>query len=86
MEYINFEIELIKTIKLRRDKFRVFEKKDDIEYSITKRITKLYRMALVYFKSDVDLWMSYINYCTQTRFLNAVTEAYKQMVNVSIVT
>lgn len=82
MEYINFEVELIKTIKSRRDKFRVFEKKDDIEYSITKRITKLYRMALVYFKSDVNLWMSYINYCTQTRFLNVVTEAYKQMVNV----
>lgn len=82
LTYINYEVKLIREIKLRRDKFRISEKKDEIEYSVTKRVTKLYKMALSYFKSDVKLWMSYINFCTQTRFVNTVSEAFKQMLQV----
>lgn len=84
LRYINYEVKLLREIKLRRDKLRIGEKKSDIEYAIAKRVVKLYQIVLSYFQSDVRMWMSYINFCTQTKFTTVVTQAFKQMLQVNI--
>lgn len=82
LRYINYEVKLLREIKLRRDKLRIGDKKTDIEYSIAKRVVKLYQVVLTYFQSDVRMWMSYINFCTQTKFTTVVTQAFRQMLQI----
>lgn len=82
MQYIDYEVKLLKEIKLRRDKYRKSEKKADIEYVISKKIVKLYQALLGYFPNEVKIWTSFINFCTHTKFWNVVTQAFQQMLQV----
>ncbi|XP_044736821.1 U3 small nucleolar RNA-associated protein 6 homolog [Chrysoperla carnea] len=79
LSYIEFEINLLEDIHLRRLKHCVAGKKSDIEQSITNRIIKLYEQSITKFTNDISLWLSLISFGTQAGRLEKVSEINKKM-------
>lgn len=65
LRYIQYEMDLLKLLRLRREKKGITQKKADIEFIITNRVNRLFKQAIQRFKEDVKLWMSYIKFCKQ---------------------
>ncbi|PNF31407.1 U3 small nucleolar RNA-associated protein 6-like protein [Cryptotermes secundus] len=82
LRYIQYEMDLLKLLRLRREKKGVTHKKADIEFVITNRVNRLFKQAIQRFKDDVKLWISYIKFCKQMRFRSSVSRTLVQMLQV----
>ncbi|XP_025828841.1 U3 small nucleolar RNA-associated protein 6 homolog [Agrilus planipennis] len=79
-EYIVYEQTLLKDIRLRRDKFRVGEKKDAIEHRIIKRIRELYEMAIQYYPNDFLLFIQFFKFCKRVNYVNTTNNIVTKMI------
>ncbi|XP_019852946.1 PREDICTED: U3 small nucleolar RNA-associated protein 6 homolog isoform X2 [Amphimedon queenslandica] len=66
LKAIEFEYNLDKLRKLRKEKMGVVGMSQDGEFGIINRITSLYRRATTYFKDDISLWLNHIDHCRCT--------------------
>lgn len=60
--YIQHETNILRLVELRRNKQKISEKKQDIDYQIRKRIHKLYDTAIQRFADDDVLCLSYFKF------------------------
>ncbi|XP_074042828.1 U3 small nucleolar RNA-associated protein 6 homolog [Leptinotarsa decemlineata] len=67
-DYIQYEKILLRDIKLRRNKLRIADKKNSIEFKILKRIKYLYEIALQRFSNDFQLSLSHFKFCKESKF------------------
>lgn len=84
LNYINYEDSLLKLICSRRDKYKIGEKKGSIEYSIIKRIKKLYEEALRFSPNNYDLCIKYFLFCKRVRYVEPATAAVDRLLKVDI--
>ncbi|XP_069701593.1 U3 small nucleolar RNA-associated protein 6 homolog [Periplaneta americana] len=81
LRYIQFEMDLLKGVKTRRENMGLGNKKD-IEFAIANRVNRLFSKAIKRFPSDVRIWISYIKFCKQMRFFSVVGRTLAQMMQV----
>lgn len=82
LKYINYEKNLLLLIKKRRENTRNFNKKKDIDNSIAKRISKLYKAAIVRCQKDVDLWLSHIDFCKTMHWNDTISGMFTRLLQV----
>lgn len=82
LKYISYEQCLLKLVKIRRDKVGFTHRFKEIDLSIANKIALLFRQACFGNKSDVDLWLSYISFCKDMKWLGHVSKVYGQMLGV----
>lgn len=83
LNYINFEEDLLKLIRIRRDKHKIAEKKGSIDYRIIKKIKELYLDAIRCAPDNYDVCVKYYLFCT--RNAQPATEAVERLLRVSVV-
>ncbi|KOC63457.1 U3 small nucleolar RNA-associated protein 6 like protein [Habropoda laboriosa] len=82
LRYIQYEMDLLKLIKQRRDKFGIAQKKSDIDHTITNKMNHLYRDAIFKFQDDIRFWIAYIKFCKHVHFHNSVSHILGRMLQV----
>ncbi|KAJ8976634.1 hypothetical protein NQ317_011141 [Molorchus minor] len=70
-DYIMYEKLILKTIKLRRNKYRVADRKNSLEFKIIKRIKHLYEVVLQRFSNDFSVYLSYFKFCKECNYNRA---------------
>lgn len=83
LDYINYERIILKDIKIRRNKFRVMDRKNAIEFKISKRIKYLYDIAIQRFSNDYQLFISYFKFCKESDYTGAASRIMETMIKVS---
>ncbi|XP_018308031.1 U3 small nucleolar RNA-associated protein 6 homolog isoform X1 [Mycetomoellerius zeteki] len=63
LRYIQYEMDLLKLIKQRRDKYDITQKRSVIDYGITNKINNLYKEAISKFQDDIRFWVAYMKFC-----------------------
>lgn len=81
--YIQFEKNLLRDTKLRRNKLKIGAKKNKIEFKILKRIKYLYEIALQRFTNDFSLCLAYFKFCHESNYHQAASLAIQNMLKVS---
>ncbi|XP_066901466.1 U3 small nucleolar RNA-associated protein 6 homolog [Halyomorpha halys] len=79
LRYIKFEVELMLVIKQKMQDKGLLQKKNNLVYSITNRINRLYNIAIRRFPSDCKIWLSYLKYCKQVKLYTCVSRLLDQM-------
>ncbi|KAF7402853.1 hypothetical protein HZH66_005120 [Vespula vulgaris] len=82
LRYIQYEMDLLKLIKQRRDKFGITHKKSDIDYAIANKVNHLYKEAIFKFQDDIRFWIAYIKFCKHVRFQSCVSRMISKMLQV----
>lgn len=76
LKAIEFEYNLDKLRKLRKERMGVVGMSQDGEFGIMNRITSLYRRATTYFKDDISLWLNHIDHCRSTNQHSMTSKLY----------
>lgn len=79
LRYIKFEVELLMVVKQKTQEKGIQLKKNNLAFSITNRINRLYNIAIRRFPSDCKLWLSYIKFCKQVKLYTCVSRLLDQM-------
>ncbi|CAK9829319.1 U3 small nucleolar RNA-associated protein 6 homolog [Anthophora retusa] len=82
LRYIQYEMDLLKLIKQRRDKFGITQKKSDIDHTITNKMNHLYRDAIFKFQEDIRFWIAYIKFCKHVHYHNNVSHILGRMLQI----
>ncbi|KAK2586790.1 hypothetical protein KPH14_011815 [Odynerus spinipes] len=82
LRYIQYEMDLLKLIKQRRDKFGITQKKSDIDYAIANKVNNLYKEAIFKFQDDIRFWVAYIKFCKHVHFQSSVSRMIGKMLQV----
>nr|XP_003705650.1 PREDICTED: U3 small nucleolar RNA-associated protein 6 homolog [Megachile rotundata] len=82
LRYIQYEMDLLKLVKQRRDKFGINQKKSDIDLIITNKMNRLYMDAIYKFQDDIRFWIAYIKFCKHVHFHNNVSHILGRMLQV----
>ncbi|CAH2242741.1 jg11899 [Pararge aegeria aegeria] len=82
VQYIAFELTLLEDISLRRRQAKLTEKRKDIEYSIAKRLNKVFKQFVYRYQNDVAIYFEYIKFCQSVGFDYAVSAILGQMLQI----
>lgn len=81
LRYIQYEMDLLKLIKQRRDKFGITQK-SDIDHTIANKMNHLYKDAIFRFQDDIRFWIAYMKFCKHVRFHSNVSHMLGRMLQV----
>lgn len=84
VQYIAFELALIEDIILRRKQINIYEKRNDIEYAIAKRLNKIFKQLISRFQNDIAIFFEYIKFCRSVGFDHAVSAMIGIMLQVCL--
>ncbi|XP_028134688.1 U3 small nucleolar RNA-associated protein 6 homolog [Diabrotica virgifera virgifera] len=79
-DYINYELSLLKDIKLRRKKLKISENKDKIEIRILNNIKSRYEIALQRFTNEMNFHLEYFKFCREYNFHQAACLCVQNMI------
>uniref|UniRef100_A0A6P7H3M7 U3 small nucleolar RNA-associated protein 6 homolog n=1 Tax=Diabrotica virgifera virgifera TaxID=50390 RepID=A0A6P7H3M7_DIAVI len=79
-DYTDYELSLLKDIKLRRKKLKISENKNKIEISILKNIKSRYEIALQRFTNEMNLHLEYFKFCREYNFRQAAYLCVQNMI------
>ena len=82
LKYISYEQCLLKLIKIRRKKSGFTHRVKQVDHVISHRIASLFGAAVVRYKSDADLWMTYISFCKDLKWFGTASNVYRMMLQV----
>lgn len=82
-DYIDYEQELLRNIRKRRDKRNIIDKKGSIENKIIRRIKNLYEIAFQRFPDDIPLLSSFLKFCKQINRINNACDVVSNMLKVN---
>lgn len=82
LKYISYERSLLRLIKMRRKKHGFDHRTKEIDQKIAKRIAGIFRGAVFRDQSDVSMWVSYIDFCREMKWIGSVTNIYSRMLQV----
>lgn len=81
INYINYEKKLIELIKIRRKQIGVYEKRQQIEASISRRVLKQARLLTRLWPSHLDTWALRINFAHFIGWKEEISGAYTEQVH-----
>ncbi|XP_063228189.1 U3 small nucleolar RNA-associated protein 6 homolog [Bacillus rossius redtenbacheri] len=79
LRYIQYEIDVLNLVKVRRQKMGLSGSKADIEYSIANRLNRLFRIAVTVFKDDIRIWAWYLSFCKRVGFHSSASNMLARM-------
>ncbi|CAK1550599.1 unnamed protein product [Leptosia nina] len=82
VQYIAYELALLEDISLRRKQAKMFNKRQDIEYAIAKRVNKVFKQFIMRYQNDVQIYFEYIKFCKSVNFEYAISSIIHQMLQV----
>ncbi|XP_011646217.1 U3 small nucleolar RNA-associated protein 6 homolog [Pogonomyrmex barbatus] len=82
LRYIQYEMDLLKLIKQRKDKYGITQKKTDIDFAIVNKMNNLYKEAISKFQDDIRFWIAYMKFCKHMHFHSNVTDMLSRMLQV----
>ncbi|XP_012267956.2 U3 small nucleolar RNA-associated protein 6 homolog [Athalia rosae] len=82
LRYIQYEMDLLKLIRQRRDKLGINHKKSDIDYSIANKVNMLYKQAIFKFQDDLRFWIAYMKFCKHVKFHSSISRMIGRMLQV----
>lgn len=82
LKYISYENSLLQLIRVRRKKVGFQHRFKEIERSIATRIAGKYRAVVHRNPSDVQLWLSYIEFCRKQKWSGTVSSLFGKMLQV----
>ncbi|XP_023221341.1 uncharacterized protein LOC111623092 [Centruroides sculpturatus] len=82
LKYIYYEKCLLSLIQKRRKETHNFNKKKEIDISIAKRVSKLYKAAIVRCQKDVNLWLEHIDFCKTMHWNETVSGMFTRLLQV----
>ncbi|EFN69487.1 U3 small nucleolar RNA-associated protein 6-like protein [Camponotus floridanus] len=83
LRYIQYEMDLLKLIKQRRDKYGINQNKSDIEFAITAKMNKLYEDAICNFQDDIRFWIAYVKFCKHIHSYSNISKILNKMLQVN---
>lgn len=82
LKYIAYEESLLKLVKIRRNKSGFHHKISQIDYTISANIRALYRKVVFKYQFDIQLWLSFINFCKSIKMFAKVSALYSRMLRI----
>ncbi|EZA47219.1 U3 small nucleolar RNA-associated protein 6-like protein [Ooceraea biroi] len=82
LRYIQYEMDLLKLIKQRRDKYGITQKTSDIDYAIANKMNNLYKDAIFKFQDDIRFWIAYMKFCKHVHSNSNVSHMLSRMLQV----
>lgn len=82
VQYIAYELALLEDISIRRKKGKLGEKKKDIEFSVAKRLNKVFKQFIYRFQNEIEIYFEYIKFCRCVGFDHALSGIIGQMLQV----
>jgi len=82
LKYIQYEIDLLSLLRLRRQKIGYHHKKSEIDYTIAKRINKIFNMAISRFPVDTKIWLFQIEFCKKMKWNSSISQIFIKMLKV----
>lgn len=82
LKYIRYEDSLLQLIRIRRKKMGVYHRYKEIERCIASRIAGIYSSLVKRYPSNVQLWLSYIEFCRKQKWKGTVSSLFAKMLNV----
>lgn len=82
LKYIAYEESLLRLIKIRRNKSGFHHKISQIDYTISANIRALYRKVVFKYQFDIQLWLSFINFCKSIKMFAKVSALYSRMLRI----
>jgi len=84
LAYIQYEMGILSLIELRREKTGYLHKKEEIDYAVARRITKLYKILQHRFQSDVKVWLSHIDFLKRMKWNDVIGRTFRRMLQVHV--
>jgi len=82
LSYIQYEVNLLSLLDIRRESTGYQHKKAEIEGGIKTRINKLYKILEHRFQSDVNIWLSHIQFLKSIKWDSSVSRIYLRLLQV----
>jgi len=82
LSYIQYEVNLLTLLNIRRENTGYQHKKAEIEGAIRTRINKLYKILEHRFQSDVNIWLSHIQFLKSIKWDSSVSRVYLRLLQV----
>ncbi|OXU21679.1 hypothetical protein TSAR_004042 [Trichomalopsis sarcophagae] len=82
LRYIQYQMDLMKLVKQRREKCGITKKKTDIDFTIANKINHLYKEAIMKFQDDLRFWIAYMTFCKHVKFHKCVSRMLGRMLAV----
>ena len=82
LRYICYEESLLRLVAVRRKKTGYSHKTKEIDQSIASRISALYRAVVFRNQADVQLWLSYIEFCRKMNWKGNMGSLFTRMLQV----
>lgn len=82
LKYISYEDSLLQLVKIRRKKTGFNHRYKEIERSMASRIAGIYKNMVTRYKSDLQLWLSYIEFCRKQKWNGNVSSLFNNMLKV----
>ncbi|XP_012523269.1 U3 small nucleolar RNA-associated protein 6 homolog [Monomorium pharaonis] len=82
LRYIQYEMDLLKLVKQRRDKYGITQKRSVIDYAITNKMNNLYKDAINKFQDDIRFWIAYMKFCKHVHFHSNIDNMLGRMLQV----
>ncbi|XP_054716676.1 U3 small nucleolar RNA-associated protein 6 homolog [Uloborus diversus] len=82
LQYIDFEVNLLALIEKRRDRLLCDSKKKEIDYSISRRINSLFKIAISKFPEDEKLYLDQIQFCKKRKMHETISSLYTKLLRV----
>ncbi|XP_038613381.1 U3 small nucleolar RNA-associated protein 6 homolog [Tachyglossus aculeatus] len=79
ISYIQYEINLLELIKKRRARTGYSFKKEEIEYSIIRRIQGVFRRATAKWQDDIQLWLSHVAFCKKWNMKTQLSKLFSSL-------
>jgi U3 small nucleolar RNA-associated protein 6 len=79
LKYISYEDSLLQLIKVRRQQIGFHHRFKEIERSIATRIAAIYKNVVYRYQSDMQLWLSYIEFCRKQKWKGTVSSLFAKM-------
>ena len=79
LKYISYEESLLQLIKIRRQRIGFHHRFKEIERSIATRIAGMYKNVVNRNQSDMQLWLSYIEFCRKQKWKGTVSSLFAKM-------
>eukprot|EP00090_Calanus_glacialis_P009595 TRINITY_DN17984_c0_g1_i1.p1 TRINITY_DN17984_c0_g1~~TRINITY_DN17984_c0_g1_i1.p1 ORF type:complete len:572 (-),score=233.17 TRINITY_DN17984_c0_g1_i1:52-1767(-) len=82
LSYIQYEVNLLSLLDIRRENTGYHHKKAEIEGGIRTRVNKLYKILEHRFQSDVNIWLSHIQFLKTVKWDSSVSRIYLRLLQV----
>ncbi|EFX76504.1 hypothetical protein DAPPUDRAFT_226035 [Daphnia pulex] len=79
LKYIQYEINLLTLVRIRRNKIGYQFKKPEIDYAIANRINKMFMYATARFPTDLKIWLSHIEFCKRMKWNSSITRIFVRL-------